>query len=192
MDAASFQLSSHDSGKGILRGTEKVCYGELRGIRAIAAAHGRDDRDAGFLRLQDNLDFGGHRVNGIHHVVKLTKVKLSRILRKIEGWISVDDDLRIDVCNALARSIYLVSSDRTACGKNLAVQIGEAYPVIVDEIQGADAHAGQSLHRTSADASDAEDGNTAAAKKLHIVRTIEQFCSGILIQHIFSVSFALQ
>ena len=36
------------------------------------------------------------------------------------------------------------------------------------------------------------DGNTAAAKKLHIVRTIEQFCSGILIQHIFSVSFVLK
>ena len=40
-DAASLQLSSHDSGKGILRGTEKIRYGEPGGIRAVAAAHGR-------------------------------------------------------------------------------------------------------------------------------------------------------
>ena len=174
-DAASLQFSSHDSGKGILRGAEKIRYGELRGIRAVAAAHGRDDRDVGFLRLQDNLDLGSHRINGIHNIVKLSEVKLSRILREKKGRPGVDRNFRIEICNALARGIHLVSSDRTACGKNLAVQIGEADPVIVNEIQGADSHAGQSLHRASADASDAEDGNTAIAKKLHIVRTVEQF-----------------
>ena len=46
----------------------------------------------------------------------------------------MNDCIWIDRLNALFRYIHFVLSYGSPCGKNLAIQIGQAYPVIVDKI----------------------------------------------------------
>ena len=54
----------------------------------------------------------------------------------------------------------------------LAVQIRQADPVIIDQIQRADAGTGKGLHHAAAHTTDSKDSNTTGSKLLHRCLTI--------------------
>ena len=81
------------------------------------------------------------------------------------------------------RCVDLAFADGLARSKNLAVDIGQAHPVVVDQVERAHTGARQRLYGIAADAADAEDGNTASGKDLHCLAAEHQLGSGKLIEH---------
>ena len=58
--------------------------------------------------------------------------------------------------------VHLEFSDRLARGENLPVDVRQAHPVVVDEIERTHAGARQRLDRIAAHAADAEYGHAGA------------------------------
>ena len=81
----------------------------------------------------------------------------------------MNDGVRVDLLDALLRHVHLVLAHGPARGEDLAVQIRQADPVVVDEVQRADAAAHQRLHRVAAHAADAEHGHAGMKQPLHTV-----------------------
>ena len=77
----------------------------------------------------------------------------------------------VDVQQPLGRHLHLQLAHRGMGGKNLTVDIGDGNGVAVDQIDGADAAAGQGLRRVTAHAADAENGHPGVLHPLHGVRT---------------------
>ena len=171
------KLTAHNSGKWVLGSPEQIRDRKLRGIRAVAAAHGGDDWNAGLPCLQNDLNLAGDRVNGIDNIIIGMEIKQICVFREEKGSVGIDRNGGIDISDPRPGSVYLVLSDGTADCENLAIEIGEAHPVIIDQIQSSDPHAGQSLHDVAAYTADPENSDTAAAENLHTVRSVDQFGS---------------
>jgi hypothetical protein len=95
-----------------------------------------------------------------------------------------DDGIRADVLDALLCHVHLQAADGRMGGVELAVQVGQADLVVVDQIQRADPAAGERLHGVAAHAADAEDRHAAAAQFLHGLLPEDQFRPCELIQHV--------
>ena len=83
----------------------------------------------------------------------------------------MDDCVRVDLLDTLLRHVHLVLPHGLACGEDLAVHVRQAHPVVVDEVQRADAAAHQRLHRVAAHAADAEHGYAGVVQPLHAILT---------------------
>ena len=85
--------------------------------------------------------------------------------------------LRIDGEDPLFGSVHLQLTQRVMGGDDLPVDIGQTDPVVVNEINGTDAAAGQGLHRVTADAADAEDCHPGIFQPFHAGFAQQQFGS---------------
>ena len=94
-----------------------------------------------------------------------------------------DIRLRMNGPDPLRHDLRLLFSDGLDCGDDLAVHIGQADPVVVDEIEGADAGPGQRLADVSAHASDPENRHPASRQAVHGLRSQQQPGPGKLILH---------
>ena len=148
-----------------------------RGWCSYARAHAADDGNPGALRLLDELELARHGVDGVDDVVILREVELHRRLRRVKRLVGVYDRVRVDLVDALLRHVDLVLPHGLARGENLAVQIRQTHPVIVDEIQRAHAAARQRLHRIAAHAADAEHRHAGAKQPIHAVLPQKQLRS---------------
>ena len=118
------------------------------------------------------FQFSGNGVNGVHDVIILGEVELRGSVWRIEGLIGIDHHCRVDFQNALLRDVNLIVSHRLSCGENLAVQIGEAHTIVINQVQRTDPAARQRFHRIPAHPSDAEHGN--AGMEEFFYRTFSQ------------------
>ena len=89
----------------------------------------------------------------------------------------VNGELRVYVQEPRLGGVHLILSHGGAKGVELPVQVREADPVVVDEVQGPDAAAPQSLHGVASHAPDAENGHTGAGEPLHALRAEKQLRS---------------
>ena len=80
---------------------------------------------------------------------------------------SGDLTVGIDIANALGSNVYLVFSDRGMGCNDLAVEIGKANAVVVDQVERTDARPRKRFHNISADAADAENRHASGGKPLH-------------------------
>ena len=72
----------------------------------------------------------------------------------------------VDVVHALGRYVDLVLAYGADEGVDLAVDVGETHAVVVVEIEGAHAAAGQQLDHIAAHATHAEHGHAAAGQRV--------------------------
>ena len=68
----------------------------------------------------------------------------------------MDHSLGVDFQNPLFGHVHLVLSNGLPGCEDLPVHVGQTHPVIVDQVQGTDAAAGQCFHCVAADAADAK------------------------------------
>ena len=68
-------------------------------------------------------------------------------------------------------------------GDDLSVQVGQADLVVIDQVQGAHAAAGQSLHGVAPHAADAEDSHPGFGQGFHSGLSQQQLGSGKFIEH---------
>ena len=87
------------------------------------------------LALHHQRQFAGDGVNGVHHIVVLGKVELVLCFRAKEAPVGGHFDIRVNVVDALRSHIYLILPYRAAGGDDLAVEVGQADLIIIDQIQ---------------------------------------------------------
>ena len=86
----------------------------------------------------------------------------------------MNNGVRIDLLDTGFRHIHLVLPHRLPGSEDLAVYIGQAHPVVVNEDQRPHAAAGQGFYRISTHAADAEHRHPGPEQPLHAVLAQEQ------------------
>ena len=111
------------------------------------------------MGLLCQLQLSGHGINGVHDIIITRKIKLLRRLRRVKSFIGVNACIRVDLMDALLRHIYLILPHSFPRSKQLTVQVGQAYPVVINQIQRANTAACQSLHSISTHAANSKHGD---------------------------------
>ena len=191
LDAALATLGAHDLGQRADRGLVDIRHLKAGGVHLIARAHGADDGYACLFGLDDEGDLARHRVDGVHDVIVLGEIELILRLRGEEGLVGGDPDVGVDVVDPLLGHIHFILPHGLAGGDDLAVEVGQADLIVVDEVQRAHAAAGQRLNGIAAHAADAEDGHPAVVQFFHCFLAQQHLGTGILILHSFSFFYLL-
>ena len=186
LDAALAALGAHDLGQRADGSLINIRDLEAGRVHLVACTHGADDGDASLLALHDQRNFTGDRVDGVHHVVELAEIEAVLRLRAKEGLVGGDLDVGVDVVDALFGHIHLEPAHRLVGGDDLAVQVGEADFVVVDQVESPHAAAGQRLDGVAAHAAHAEHGYAGIVQFGHCFRAQQQLGAGILVLHIIS------
>ena len=186
LDAALAALGAHDLGQRTDGGLVDVRDLEAGGVHLVACTHGADDGHTGLLALHDQRELAGDGVDGVHNIVELGEIEAVLRLGAEEGLVGRDLDVGVDVVDPLFRHIHLIFAHGLAGGDDLAVQVGQADLVVVDEVEGTHAAAGQRLHGIAAHAAHAEHGHTGVVQLGHCLRAQQHLGAGILVLHIRS------
>ena len=186
LDAALAALGAHDLGQRADGSLINIRDLEAGRVHLVACTHGADDGDTSLLALHDQRNFTGDSVDGVHHVVELAEIEAVLRLGAKEGLVGGDLDVGVDVVDALFGHIHLEPAHRLVGGDDLAVQVGEADFVIVDQVESPHAAAGQRLDGVAAHAAHAEHGYAGIVQFGHCFRAQQQLGAGILVLHIIS------
>ena len=135
------------------------------------------------MGVLNQRQLAGDGVDGVHHIVELGEVEAVLGLRAEEGLVGSDLDVRVNVVDALLGHIHLEFAHGLAGGNDLAVEVGQADLIIVDEVQCAHTAAGQCLHRVAAHTADAKHGHAGIVQLFHCLCAQQQLGAGILILH---------
>ena len=192
LDFALAALGAHHLGQRADRGLVDIGHFKAGRVHLVACAHGADDGGACLLALHHKGQLAGDGVNGIHHIVVLGKVELVLCFRAKEAPVGGHPDVRVNVVDALCSHIYFILPYRTAGGDDLAVEVGQADLIIINQIQCPHAAARQRFHRVAAHAADAEHRHAGIVQFFHSFRAQQQLRAGILILHfVLLVTFPL-
>lgn len=173
----------HDPGQGIHPGFIDIRHTELGRIQLVACAHGTDDPGAGFLGPQNQRQLGRHGVHRVHHVVIFLEGEFPDVVPQDKGVVYPHLGLGVDVVNPLRHHFGFLLADGLDGGQNLPVHVGQAHPVVVDQIQRPHPRPGQGFAYVSAHPADAENRHPGLGEPVHSVRPQQQPGSGKLILH---------
>ena len=165
-DAPFGQFLAHNPGQRAHGSFGNIGNLESGCIQLVSGAHAADDGGSDIHSPLHQLQFSSHRIDGIYNIIIPGKIKLLRRFREIEHLISADNTIRVDIQNASSGCLHFGHPHRGMGGKDLAVNVGNAHRVAVDEIQLPDAAAGQSFHRIAAYAADTKDSNPGLLQPL--------------------------
>lgn len=98
----------------------------------------------------------------------------------------------IDVVDSCFHHIGFVLANGLSGGDDLPVEICQTYPVIVDQVKGANAAANQRLTYISAHSADAEYSHPGTLKPFNGGLSQKQLRSGKLVEHIIASCSAAQ
>ena len=133
------------------------------------------------MSLHDQFQLRAHGVHRIHDEVVDGQIDLWGGFGQIEQLARLDSQIRIDLQQALRHGVHLVPAHGLAGGDDLAIQIGDADSVIVEQVDRAEAAAHQRLRGVAADAAHAEDRHAGRGEPAHPLAAQEQFRSRKLI-----------
>ena len=105
------------------------------------------------------------------------KVKLVLSVRKVKGLISSDHAVRIDFVNPFLCDIYFKFPNCLSRCQDLSVDVGQAYPVVIDQIQCTDTGACKGLYHVTAHTAYTKYGYAAGSKLLHGCLAIQELRS---------------
>ena len=191
LDLTLAALGAHHLCQRADRGLVDIGHLKAGGVHLVARAHGADDGHTGFLALHHQSQLAGDRVDGVHHVVELGEVEAVLRFRREEGLVGSHLDVRVDLVDALLSHIHLELAHRLVGGNDLAVQVGQADFVVVDEVQRTHTAACQRFDGIAAHAADAEHRHAGIVQFFHGFRAQQQLRAGILILHVVLLTFPL-
>ena len=166
-DSALFQLVSHYAGKRADRGAVDICDFKAGRVDLVSSAHGAYYRSAALLRVHYKLYFSGYGVDGVNNVVILREIELVCGFGSVEGLPAVDRHVGVYIKQALFGCFYLISADGFPGGEYLAVYVGEADLVVVDDVESAYAASCEGFSGESAYAAYSEYCHSGTGKLFH-------------------------
>ena len=183
VDALAAQLFAEHLGEGVVLGLADVAHAERHGVELVGGAHAADEGYAQAGATADNLLFGADGVDAVDDIVVGGEVEFVGIAHAVEEFVGAHLALGVDVVDALGRHIHLILAEGTYEGDDLAVEVGDGDLVVIDEVEGSDAAAGQGFDHIATHAAHAEDGDTAAREHLHGWRAEQHAGTGKLVGH---------
>ncbi len=167
------QVGAHLGGQRILNGLGQIGHGDLRRVHLPTGATRHNHRDLVALAEGNQRHLGLDRVDGIHHIVKLPLDMFGQVVGGNEV-IHLDHlAIRVDGTDALGHHLRLEATDRALHGVDLAVGVGDADVVHVDQGDLVDAGTGQRLCRPGADAADPDHADSRLAEGTKCTLTIK-------------------
>ena len=161
LDAALTALGAHNLGQRADGGLVDVRHLKAGGVHLVAGTHGADDGHTGLFCLDHQRDLPRNGINGIHDVIILGEIELILRLRSEERLVGGHFDVGVDIVDAFCGHIHLILAHRLVGGHDLAVEVGEADLVVVDQVQRSHAAAGQCLHGIAPHTADAKHSHSA-------------------------------
>ena len=103
-------------------------------VKAIAAAHTRNNRDAFTLTHLNNIKFCRYHIDGIDYIINVQALNKSRVtFLSIHNIMSFYHYIRINRKGSCLCYLYLTLSNCVMSRNHLAVQITRCYRVSVDK-----------------------------------------------------------
>ena len=138
---------------------------------------------SGALLHQGQLGRDG--IHRVHHIVIGLKVKGFRVFRQEEAGVGRHLHIGVDLQDPGLHGLYLQLPNGFPGGNDLPVQVGQAHPVVIHQVNGPQAAADQGLADIAPNAPNAKHGHTGGPQTVHGLLPKQQFRSGKLIQHRF-------
>ena len=152
--------------QGVFAGEGEVCGADAGGIPAPAGCAAGDGEDVAVVELGEQECLVRGVVNGIDDGIEAWFEDAVGGLGVEKAWFDVDGCLGMDGADALGHGIGFLSADLPVHGVELAVDVGEADFVEIDEGEVADAGAGESFDGPGADAANPDDGDVCGEEAL--------------------------
>ena len=130
------------------------------------------------MALHHQINLPCNRIDRIHHVIIRHNEKRICLIRQIKRLHRIHDRIRIDIQNTLFHRFRFQLPYRPGSRMNLAVDIGQAYPVVIDQNQMTDACSSEPFRHKRPDAADTENSDRAPGQLLHAAFSQKQFCPG--------------
>ncbi len=153
------QAASHLLEQGIGPGLTQVRHAHLGRVAPAACTARDDDRQPESAGFGENEGFDRRAVHGIHDTVEPGGEEAVGAAFQKEFRQRQDLALRVDLAHPLGQHTDLCLPHCVSQGGELAVGVGDADVIHVDQRQVADATASQGLHHPGADAADTDDGD---------------------------------
>ena len=183
-DMQPSQLLADDLCQRVHFGLVDVSHPKCRGIELVGSSHARDDGDVESIAALDEFKLSGDGVYAVHDIVILAEVDLVGVGGHVKHLMLVHDATAVDVMDTRLGHVDLMLADRGDERVDLPVDIGEAYAVVVEEVEFANSAACQYFHHITTDATNAKDGYTGAAERVDGGLAKKQLCTGKLILHL--------
>ena len=119
------------------------------------------------MRALDEGQFGRDGVDRIDDVVVIGEVELVGGLRQVKAFVHAYVAMGVDGADPCRHDVGLILADRFGGGHYLPVDVGKANDVVVHEVDGAHAAAGQAFGSVSAHATHAEHGDPRVGERIH-------------------------
>lgn len=158
------QVAPHLEEHGVATRLGEVGALDEGGVPATTGPATGHDRDAALMTGGEEEAFGSHRIDGIDDRVKWLGEECVGIFLGEERLAWVDPGIGVDGVDALRHDIDLGATNGVVQGVDLAVDVGDAEVVEIEEGEGADAAAGEGFGGPGPHAADADDGDAGPAK----------------------------
>lgn len=174
-DAAPAQFLAHDARQAACAGREEVADNNAGRIDLVRRPHRGNDRDSLLLAALQEIELGGDVVDAVEDVIVAALQQFAGVFLRIKLLDRFDRDGRIDRPAALGHDHGLALANGAIEGMQLAVDVGQADGVEIDQGQPADAGAGQSLDSIAAHAAETEDRDGGPGQAVQCVCADQEF-----------------
>ena len=155
------KLLPHDPGQGTAAGLADVGDGKLGGIQLVAGAQSGDGGDLALPGIHNETELAGNKIDAVGNIAVICVEEGQLILLGVELADGADAAVGVDVPDPVSHGLRLKFAQGGVEGAELAVEVGDAHGVVVDQCDGAHTGPGQSLCGVAAHSADAKDGNMA-------------------------------
>ena len=153
---------------------------ETRRVELAGGAEaGEDERHPGLLRGEEELGLGVEGIDGVDQdVAGMIGEQLGRSLGVEEDGAGDDFGVGVDVAQEAGGDVGLGLAEGGVEGKGMAVEVGRAELVEIDEGRVADGGAGEGFGGRSADGAEAGDDHAGAGQAGHGGGAEQEFEAG--------------
>jgi hypothetical protein len=127
------------------------------------------------------FNLAAYGVNGVNYVIVISVYKPVGIFNGKEGLHRLYPGGGINIKDSVPHDFHLGQAYRPVSGMNLAVQVGQAYAVMVNQHQSAHSRPGQAFDGIASHPADAKNRHGAPGKRVQGFLTNEQFGSRELV-----------
>ena len=171
------QLSAHNLRQRAHLRLIDICHPKCTGIQLISGTHTADNRSPCLLCTHDQFNLRSHCVHSIYHIIILTKIEISSILRKIKTVMDSHICFRINVQDPVPHHLCFILTNSFPGGNNLSVKIRQAYFVIINQIKGPHTASDQCFTYISSNPSDSKHCHAGVLQFIHCFFSQKKLCS---------------
>ena len=150
------QFLANETEKAVVGGEGKIIGTDSGGVSLASGTSRYDEREFAITTSGDEERFLFHIINRIDDAVEVAAQNVVGIFFGEEGDLFMNDDLGIDQLESLGHGVNLETPDVSIVSRELAVHIGDADLIKIDQSDVTDTAAGDCFRSPGADSTDSD------------------------------------